>query len=176
MPGHIAVSLLSRGLLDTASQVGRAGGRRGPRHEPAAVLCVALAWAAGFVFLSLSDLEMAERYGEELIDHASKHALRPFLLVGLCVRGSLAARRGDPAAGIDLLRRGLTEMREASYLLFCPFFMVELAAALGALGRIDDGLAEIDAALRFATETGHRWFVPETLRVKGQLIALRDPD
>ena len=108
--------------------------------------------------------------------HAQKHELRPFHAAGLCVRGSLAARRGAPDIGVDLLRRGLADMRAAAYLLFYPFFLVELAAALGALGRIDEGLAEIDTALRFATETGHRWFVPETLRVNGQLFALRDPD
>jgi non-specific serine/threonine protein kinase len=174
--GHIAVSLLSRGLLDTASRsaVSAVEQARGTNQAP--VLCVALAWAAGFIFLSLSELEIAERYGEELINQASKHALRPFYTVGLCVHGSLAVKRADPNAGVDPLRRGLTEMRDASYQLFYPFFLVELATALGALGRIDDGLAEIDTALRFAAETGHRWFVPETLRVKGQLFALRDPD
>ena len=43
------------------------------------------------------------------------------------------------------------------------------------MARVDDGLAEIDTALRFARETGHRWFVPETLRVKGELLALQGP-
>jgi non-specific serine/threonine protein kinase len=172
---QIGVSLLSRGLLDTVARSAVRAIEEAHAISHPAVICVGLAWAAGFVFLSLSELELAERYGEELIEYASRYGLHPFFLVGLCVRGSLTVRRADPAAGIDLLRRGLTEMGEASYHTFRPFFMVELAAALGALGRIDDGLTEIDAALRFATETGHRWFVPETFRVKGQLIALRDP-
>jgi non-specific serine/threonine protein kinase len=174
--GHIAVSLLSRGLLDTASKSAISAVDQASSTNQPAVLCVALAWAAGFIFLSLGDLETAERYGNELLDHALKHALRPFYAVGLCVRGSLAARRGDAASGVDPLRHGLTEMREASYQLFYPFFLVELAAALGALGRIDEGLAEIDAALRFAAGTGHRWYEPETLRLNGQLLGLRDPD
>jgi non-specific serine/threonine protein kinase len=173
--GQVTISLLSRGLLDTASRsaVRVIEEARGTNHPVA--LCIALAWAAGFIFLSLGELEMAERYGDELIDYASGQALRPYHLVGLCVRGSLAVKRADPNAGVDPLRRALTERRDTGSQQFYPFFVVELATALGALGRIDDGLAEIDAALRFASESGHQWFVPETLRVKGQLFALRDP-
>ena len=61
-------------------------------------------------------------------------------------------------------------MQKASYLLFYPFFKAELAAALSALGRVDDGLAEIDGAIRFAEETDYRWFVPELLRTKGEVL------
>ena len=59
--------------------------------------------------------------------------------------------------------------------MYYPSFLVELAVALGALGRIDDGVAEIDNALRFAAQTGNRLFVPESFRVKAELLALRDP-
>jgi len=174
--GHVAVSLLSLGLVDAASRSAMNAVEEARSTRQPAVLCVALAWAAGFIFLSLGDLELAERHSDELIDHAVKHELRPYYVAGLCVRGSLAVRRADPAAGIDPLRRGLTEMLNASYLLFFAFFCVELAAGLAALGRIDEGLAEIDVALRFASEKGHHWFVPETLRVRAHLLALRDPD
>ena len=121
-PAHITVSLLSRGLLDTASRLAASTVERVRGMNSPVMLCIALAWAAGFIFLSLGELDIAERYGDELIDHASKHALRPFLAVGLCVRGSLAVKRADLDAGIDLLRRGIAGMREASYQLFYPFF------------------------------------------------------
>ena len=174
-----------RGQLAVARFVGRrdaggyARGRRGARAEISPrLLCVALAWAAGFVFLSLGDLGMAERYGEELIIDAQKHEMRPFHAAGLGVRGSLAARRGAPDFGTDLLRRGLADMQATAYLLFYPFFLVELAAALGALGRIDGGLAEVDTALRFAARRpATRWFVSgDATGSKGHLFALRDPD
>jgi non-specific serine/threonine protein kinase len=86
---------------------------RGVNHP--AVLCIALAWAASFVLLSLGDMETVERYGDELIDYAARNGMRPIFLAGLCVQGCLAARRGDPGAGVDLLRRSLNGMREASY-------------------------------------------------------------
>jgi non-specific serine/threonine protein kinase len=173
---QIPVSLLSRGLLDTAarSAVRAIERARGINHP--AELCIALAYSAAYIFLSLGQLEVAERYGDELISHASMHGHRPHHAAGLCVRGGLAIARDDPGGGLDLLRHGLAGIQEASYNEFYPFSMVELATAPGGLGRTDDGLAEIETALRFAGDTGHRWFVPETFRVKGELITLRDPN
>ncbi len=167
--GQIAVSQLSRGLLDTASR-SAAGAVAQTRGLSTA------AWAGACTFLILGELEMADRYGEQLVNYASIHGLRPTYAEGVCVRGSVAVRRADPKAGADLLRRGLAEMRELNYQLYYSFFRVERATALGALGRIDDGLAEAGIALRFAEDTGTRWFVPETLRIEGELRALRDPD
>jgi non-specific serine/threonine protein kinase len=168
--GHLSASLLSLGLLDTASQVATNAVEEARATNQPIALCIALTWEAGLVFLSLGDLATAGRYGEELIDHAYKHGLGPFHAVGLCVRGSLAAKLGDPQRGLDPLRRGLAEMQKASYLLFYPFFRAELAAALGAMGRVDDGLAEIDGAIRFAELNDYRWFVPELLRAKGEML------
>jgi len=61
------------------------------------VLCVSLAWAARFVFLSLDEQDRAEQFGGELIDCAYEHSLRPFYAAGPCVRGTPAARRGRRA-------------------------------------------------------------------------------
>jgi non-specific serine/threonine protein kinase len=44
------------------------------------------------------------------------------------------------------------------------------------VGRVGDGLAEIDEALSFTDKTDGRWFVPEILRTKSELLALRGSD
>jgi non-specific serine/threonine protein kinase len=173
--GHLSASLLSLGQLDAAAQVATDAVEEARAANQPIALCIALTWEAGLVFLSLGDLGKAERYGEELIDRAYKHAMGPFHAAGLCVRGSIAARRGEPERGLDPLRCGLAEMQKASYLLFYPFFKAELAAALGAMGCVDDGLAEIEGAIRFAEETDYRWFMPELLRVKGEVLLLANP-
>ncbi|MBP1862250.1 ATP-binding protein [Rhizobium herbae] len=173
---HNTVNLLSQGFLDTASRTaGRAIEEARETNQPF-VVCVALAWAAGFVALSLGEFDKARSFGEELVHLAYKHGLRPFHAVGLCVKGSLAARGDNPEAGIAPLRAGLAEMQQATYLLFYPFFLTELAAALGAIGRVDESLEEIGKALRFAVETDYRWFVPEILRVEAELLVLRGSD
>ncbi len=169
---HRTVCLLSQGFLDEASRESRIAVEEARSAEQPTALCASLAWAAGFISLSLGELDTANEYGEELIGIASKHGLRPFHAAGLCVRGTIAAKRSDPDAGVGLLREGLSEMRQARYLLFYPFFQTELAAALGSLGRFDESVNEIDETLNFAVETDYRWYVPEILRMKGALQML----
>ena len=172
---HNTVNLLSQGFLDAASRTSGSAIEEARSTNQPSVLCVALAWAAGFVSLSLGDSDKAKDYGEELVDLAYKHGLRPFHAAGLCVGAASRRSVARAEAGIDLLRSGLAEMQEARYLLFYPFFRAELAAALGAIGRIDESLSEIDKTLRFAVETDYRWFVPEILRVKGELLTSARP-
>jgi len=57
---------------------------------------------------------------------------------------------------------------------FYPFFQSELAAVLAAAGDKDAGLAEVDAALRYAESREALWCIPEVLRVKGDILLLPD--
>ncbi|MDV4159261.1 winged helix-turn-helix domain-containing protein [Rhizobium brockwellii] len=171
---HNTVNLVSRGQLDTAVRTAEDSIREARETRQPFVLCVALAWAAAFVSLSLDEVHRAKEYGEELLDHAFQHGLRPFHAVGLCVTGSLASRAGKPRDGIDALRSGLGDMREAAYLLFYPFFLCELASAMQATGRFDEGLQEIENAFHFSKDKGYRWMVPEILRRKGEILAAQN--
>jgi len=173
---HNTVNLLSRGFLDTAIEVAHNAVSEARKVSQPTVLCVGLAWAAGFTSLSLDDLETASLYGEQLVEHAYKHGLRPFYDAGLCVRGSIAAKRGDAETGIAILNTGLAGMLETAYLLFYPFFRTHLAVTLGTIGRVEDGLLEIDQTLRLAEDMQYRWYVPEILRVKGELLLQSEPD
>ena len=169
---HNTVNLLSQGRLDAAASTATNAIEEAQGTNQPAVFCVALAWA-GFVFLSLGELEVANKFGAELVDLAYRHGLRPFHALGRCVRGAVAGKRDEPETAVDALGSSLADMRSARYLLFYPFFQVELAAALGLAGRVDEGLSEIEEALRFAGETDCRWFMPEILRTKGELLARR---
>lgn len=170
---HRTVNLLSQGFLDAASSESKRAVEEARSTNQPTLLCVALAWAAGFVSLSLGELDQADDFGEELVATAYKSSLRPFYAAGLCIRGTLAAKRGEPESAVDPLRSGLAEMQEARYLLFYPFFRAELALALGAMGRFDESLGQIDETQRFALDTDYRWYLPEILRIKGELLALR---
>lgn len=173
---HNTVNHLSRGLLDTAARTAHQAVEeaRGANHP--AVLGVALAWAAGFVFVNIGELDTAKAYSHELMEHAHKHALRPYHAVAVCVRGSIAAERGDPEAGIRDLSASLAEMRQANYLLFYPLFRTRLATIMDSIGRTKESVHEIDETLQLALDVGHKWIVPEILRVKGVLLQRQDPD
>ena len=124
--------------------------------------------------MKMGDLERAERCIDELIDHAGKHSLIPYYAFGLCSKGSLMAVRGDNASGERWLRSGLERTREVAYYLFYAFFLGELAEVLASAGRSDEGLAEVDAALRYAEESQSLWCMPEVLRIKGEILAKRE--
>ncbi|KRB55336.1 LuxR family transcriptional regulator [Rhizobium sp. Root708] len=171
---HNTVNLISLGRLDAAARTAEDSILEARATNQPFVSCVALAWASAFVSLSLDNEPRAREWGEELIEHALQHGMKPFYAVGLCVRGSLASRSGSPAEGIDALRAGLREMHETSYLLFYPFFMCELAAALQMAGRLNEGLDQIEEALMFSAAKGYRWMVPELLRRKGEIIAAQN--
>ena len=59
-------------------------------------------------------------------------------------------------------------------------FAAAVPASFAAKSAIDslpgDGISELDEALHLAAEIDYLWFVPEMLRVKGNLLALRDSD
>ena len=84
------------------------------------------------------------------------------------------ANRGDLAAAEEILRAGLKRTREVNYYLFYPFFQSELAGVLAAAGDRDEGLAEVNAALRYAETCEALWCLPEVLRVKGEMLLLPD--
>jgi predicted ATPase len=91
---------------------------------------------------------------------------------GLCAKGCLTASRDDLAAAEEILRAGLKRTREVNYYLVYPFFRSELAALLGAAGDKHAGLAEVNAALRYAESCESLWCLPEVLRAKGEILLL----
>ena len=170
-----AVTLWSLGFPEQAVRAGREAVEEARSIEHPVSLCLALAAPSSTLLMRVGDLDAAERCIDELIDNAGKHSLIPYRAFGLCARGSLMAVRGDNASGERWLRSGLECAREVAYYLFYAFFLGELAAVLGSDNRTDEGLAEVDAALRYAEESKSLWCMPELLRIKGELLAKQDP-
>lgn len=167
--GHLTVNLVSLGELDSAAEAAHRAVAEARATQHVTALCIALVWA-GFTFVSLGDFSKAEQIGEELVEHAYKHGMHPFYAAGLCIRGSVLARRGEPSAAIAPLRAGLAGMQKATYLLFYPFFAAELAQALVSIDRLDDALIEIEQSLELAHKVEYHWFIPELKRNKAEII------
>ena len=51
-----------------------------------------------------------------------------------------------------------------------PEFLGALAEALGALGKRAEALATVDQALAKVAAGGERWYLPELIRLKGELV------
>jgi predicted ATPase/DNA-binding winged helix-turn-helix (wHTH) protein len=170
-----AVNFWSLGFGERAIRAGRDATKEARSVNDPVSLCDALTAPDSLLLVKMGDLEAAERCIDELIDHSSKYSLFPYYAFGLCSRGSLLAVRGDHASGERWLRSGLERTREIAYYLFYAFFLGELADVLASSGRVDEGLAEIDAALRYAKESESLWCMPEVLRIKGEIIARQGP-
>ena len=138
-------------------------------------LCFALVWCGCTVSLGRGDLDTAENSIARLKDLAEKHGLGGYYASGLGFEGQLVARRGDFAAGERLLRASLDGLRLTRYEVHYGPFLASLAEVLAAAGHLDESLAAVDEALARAVRSDAFWWMPELLRVKGEvLLSLAD--
>src|SRR4029450_13195009 len=80
-------------------------------------------------------------------------------------------------AGEVGMRDGLALWNEMDYRLFAPLTGTLLAEREAEAGRVEAGLATLDAQLAAIEQTGQRWFDAEAHRVRGELLLkLRQPD
>ncbi len=107
-----------------------------------------------------------------LLDHAVKHALGFWQALCHSYEGQLLIKRGDAAGGVRCFRTGLTELREAGYVLRLPGLLGALAEGMAAAGQVAQALMVIDEALAECEHTDERWSMTELLRIKGELLLL----
>ena len=125
------------------------------------------------VALWTGDLDAAARYAALLDEQATRHGIALWQAWSRCFGGALRFRRGDIEAGLKLLRDEFTDHPETRQL---PRYMVllgELASALAARSEHAEALAAIDEALARAHRNEERWYLPELLRIKGNILLAR---
>jgi len=134
---------------------------------------VVLAWAAS-VFLWTGDLESAQLHIDWSISQAESHSVAPFVAVGQGHKGVLAIVRGDADSGVEHLQNWLEKIHATRYELLTTEFNIALAQGLAALDRFSEGMTLIDETIRLADANGDTTYVPELLRVRGELLRLDD--
>jgi len=170
-----AVTLWSLGFVEKALRAREEALKQTRDISHPVSRCIALAWPGSVLLAKVGDLETAEDCVNELIDHSDKHSLIPYYAFGLCAKGSLMATRGGLVSARRLLRDGLQRMRSIGYHLYYAFFLAEWAMVLASADQLDQAIAEIDAAQRFAEESQSLWCLPEVLRIKGEILLKCDP-
>jgi predicted ATPase/DNA-binding winged helix-turn-helix (wHTH) protein len=158
------------GLADQALRVVAHNIDEGRASGHALTFCSVLGQAACPLTFLAGDLDAAERYTALLIEHTERHPIRLWNLWARAFRGVVTAKRGDVPAGLEVLRKELERAGEARFL---PRFLLplgELAACLGAVGEVAQGLVTADEALARCEARDERWYEAELLRIKGELL------
>jgi predicted ATPase len=94
--------------------------------------------------------------------------------VGTFYFGWARRRAGDPDREAEMLE-GIELLREIDGRLLEPFCGTLLAEVQADAGRIDLGLATLDAQFNLIDQFGGRWFEAEMHRVRGELLLKRQP-
>jgi predicted ATPase len=134
-------------------------------------LCNALGHAALPVALYVGDLAAAEQFQSMLLNFLTDHPLTMWNALSLCLRGVLLVKQGD-ATGLPLLRSALDELHDMRFHLRYAAYLGMLADGLGAAGQMAQARATIEEALEWSNRSEERWYMPELLRIKGELSRL----
>jgi predicted ATPase/DNA-binding winged helix-turn-helix (wHTH) protein len=160
-----------QGFPDQAVRSARATLEVAQTTDHALSLCNALGHAAFPVALYVGDLAAAEQFLSMLLNYLADHAPTVWNALGLCLRGLLLVKRGD-ITGLPLLRSALDELRDMRFHLRYAAYLGMLADGLGAAGQMTQARAAIEEALEWSKRSEERWYMPELLRIKGELFRL----
>jgi len=133
-------------------------------------LCNALGQCACRIALLVGDLAAAERYVAMLLDHSARHSLPAWHASGRCFDGILRIKQGDVGGGLNVLRTGLDELSETRFETRYLAFLAQLAEASSRAREIASGRAAIDQALEQCHRNEELWYLPELLRIKGEIL------
>jgi predicted ATPase len=166
----LARVLWLRGLVTQATVQARMSIETGQAGDNKFALCWALCLAVCPITLMTGDLVGAERAVAMLSDLAERHNWTLWKIVGRCLKGWLLVTRGDCATGSDLLRMGLETCERTGWTICYPEFLGALAEGLAGVGQITEAIAAVDRALARVERGGDLWYLPELLRLKGELL------
>jgi predicted ATPase len=139
------------------------------------LLASVLAQAVCQIAIFVGDFTEAERSVELLLDITAKGALNSWNALGYCLKGVLLLARDD-VAGTAFLQQGLDRLRKMRFVLGCTMFLGALAQGLAAAGQTAEAHQAIDEALERADRDEERLYLPELLRIKGELLLSETPE
>ena len=166
---HLSRILWVQGYPDQAVRTAAAGVDEAAAIDHTISLGFALADGACPVSAWVGDTAATARFVGVLSARAEKLGLAIWHAHGLAWRGWLADREGDCETAIALLDAAIGEFRATQFDLHFTTFLGSFAEILTRAGRVADGAAAIDEAVKRAELTEERWCFPELLRIRGDV-------
>jgi predicted ATPase len=115
-------------------------------------------------------------WGERLAELAAEHGLGLYKATAIAAGGWVRANQGQAKSSLLELRQGLDGYTGLGFHEFEPYFKALLAKGHFDAGEAAIGLEVLEDAMRFAEESGVRFWNAELLRLKGVLLAHLLPD
>ncbi|MDB5576335.1 MAG: transcriptional regulator [Bradyrhizobium sp.] len=162
------------GLPDRAAETARKVISLATKRDHPVNLCMTLIFTVT-VFLWRGDLDDAEQLIRRLLSHAERHSLGPYHTLGIALDGELHIARGDPIAGVALLRRALGLLHAQKHHALTPALYGALAEGLLKAGEIDEAQAVVETGLVSSEEFGETINVPELLRIRAEICLRSTP-
>ena len=164
---NLANTLCLQGHLRQAAERARETVKDAQDIDHPIALSIVLRHAV-LLFLWIGDLPSAEELIDWYAANARSHALAPQIAVGHALEGELAIRRGDVQRGVEILRGCVDELHAVRYKTMD--FKIAFAEGLSATGRFAESMSLIDDGIRQVEANGGAIYMPELLRVKGNLL------
>jgi tetratricopeptide (TPR) repeat protein len=165
----MARNLWLQGYPDQATERAQRVIESAVRTDRAAALVVALGWAVS-VFLWNGEWEQAQEHVDALIYQAETNSLGPFVAAGQARRGELLILRGSAEEGIKDLRASLATIHSIGYEVLTTEFNISLIRGLKAVGKAIEARELLERTIRNVEINGDNLYMPELLRVKGNLL------
>jgi tetratricopeptide (TPR) repeat protein len=123
--------------------------------------------SAAVLHTLIRENEEAEIVAAHALELSEKHKITSVAALSRCLLGLAWAQLGRPADGIELIRRGITELLDSGTRLLLRRCTTWLAVAQQRAGALDDALETVEKALEVTPEV--LVYRPDTLRVRGEL-------
>ncbi|UIK04790.1 ATP-binding protein [Neorhizobium galegae] len=132
-------------------------------------LCHVMSDGACPISISIGDFAESRRYVTLLQERTKAHALDVWNTYASIYEVELKNAEGEAEAGLDRLSEAMALLRRSGFLLYDSTFVAALARALVAVGRIQEASDIVAAAITQCEATGEGWYLPELLRMRGDL-------
>jgi DNA-binding SARP family transcriptional activator/Cdc6-like AAA superfamily ATPase len=116
------------------------------------------------------DTEKLTQGADALIENADRSSLAGWQATGRRYRGEALVLQGKIKEGIDLIGKGMTEMKSEGIAMYLSGTFAILAEKQLDLSLLDDARASLEEAFVFVEETNERYWEAELFRLKGELL------
>ena len=167
---YLARTLIVQGLPNQAKRHARLAFEQAQVAGHDLVFCFYFAEVASPIAIITGDLDAAARSVTALIEVSTKQSATFWTSFGPCLQGALLIRRGEFVKGAALLSSSLETFRRTGNTLYYLPLLGSLAEGLAGAGQLAEARSANDEALAESKRDGLGWYLPELLRIKGELL------